>query len=266
MSASASDGGARTVLAVGAHPDDIEFMMAGTLLLLRDRGWTVHYCNVADGACGTERLSPDEIAAIRLAEAREAARLLGAEHHPPLAHDLEVLYGTPLIRAIAAVVRRARPRIVLTQSLEDYMEDHMSTARATVTAAFARGMPNYPSDPPVPAANWDLALYHATPHTLRDMMRRPIVPERFVDIGPVMERKAALLACHRSQKEWLDASQGFDSYLDAMREACRAVGALSGRFAYAEGWRRHLHVGLSARDDDPLGEALGAASFSVGQV
>lgn len=264
MSASASDGGARTVLAVGAHPDDIEFMMAGTLLLLRDRGWTVHYCNVADGSCGTERLSADEIAAIRLAEAREAARLLGAEHHPPVARDLEVLYGTPLVRAIAAVVRSARPRIVLTQSLEDYMEDHMSTARATVTAAFARGMPNYPSDPPVPAANWDLALYHATPHTLRDMMRRPIAPERFVDITPVMERKAALLACHRSQKEWLDASQGFDSYLDAMREACRAVGKLSGRFAFAEGWRRHLHVGLSARDDDPLGEALGAASFSVG--
>lgn len=248
------------VLAVGAHPDDIEFMMAGTLLLLRDRGWTVHELNVSDGACGTERLPADETAAIRLAEAREAARLLGAEHHPPVAHDLEVFYETRLIRAIAAVVRTARPRIILTQSLEDYMEDHMNTARVTVTAAFSRGMPNYPSDPPVPAANWDLALYHATPHTLGDMMRRPIVPELFVDIAPVMERKTALLACHRSQKEWLDASQGFDSYLDAMREACRAVGGLSGRFVFAEGWRRHLHVGLSARDDDPLREALGPES------
>jgi LmbE family N-acetylglucosaminyl deacetylase len=257
-------GGPSTVLAVGAHPDDIEFMMAGTLLLLRDRGWTVHYLNVADGSCGTERLPADEAAAVRLVEAREAAHLLGAEHHPPLARDLEVFYQTRLIRGIAAVVRAARPRIVLTQSLEDYMEDHMNAARATVTAAFSRGMRNYASEPPVAPANWDLALYHATPHTLRDMMRRPIVPELFVDIGPVLERKAALLACHRSQKEWLDASQGFDSYLDAMREACRAIGGMSGRFPFAEGWRRHLHIGLAARDDDPLGEALGTVSCTAG--
>jgi N-acetylglucosamine malate deacetylase 1 len=253
-------GNQRTVLAIGCHPDDIEFMMAGTLLLLRDRGWTLHYINVADGSCGTERLPPDEAAAVRLAEAQEAARLLGAEHHPSITRDLEVFYRLPLIRGIAAVVRTVMPRIILTQSLEDYMEDHMNAARATVTAAFSRGMRNFASDPPVPASNWDLVLYHATPHTLRDMMRRPIVPERFVDIGPVMERKVALLACHRSQKEWLDASQGFDSYLDAMREACRSIGGMSGRCTFAEGWRRHLNVGLSAQDDDPLGEALGAAS------
>jgi LmbE family N-acetylglucosaminyl deacetylase len=88
------------------------------------------------------------------------------------------------------------------------------------------------------------------------MMRRPIIPERFVDVGSVMERKVTLLSCHRSQKEWLDASQGLDSYLDAMREVCRALGVMSGRFAFAEGWRRHSHVGFSARDGDPLGVAL----------
>jgi LmbE family N-acetylglucosaminyl deacetylase len=252
-----------TVLAVGCHPDDIEFMMAGTLLLLRDRGWTVHYFNVADGSCGTDRLPADEIASVRLAEAREAARLLGAEHHPPVVRDLEVFYQQPLIRGIAGVVRSVKPRIILTQSLEDYMEDHINAARATVTAAFCRGMRNYASDPPVMASNWDLALYHATPHTLRDMMRRPIVPEQFVDIGSVMERKIALLACHRSQKEWLDASQGFNSYLDAMREACRSIGRMSGCFAIAEGWRRHLHVGFSARDEDTLAEALGPASCAA---
>jgi LmbE family N-acetylglucosaminyl deacetylase len=92
------------------------------------------------------------------------------------------------------------------------------------------------------------------------MMRRPIIPERFVDIGSVLERKVSLLSCHRSQKEWLDASQGFDSYVETMREACRSIAAMSGGYEFAEGWRRHLHVGFSARESDPLGEALGPAS------
>jgi LmbE family N-acetylglucosaminyl deacetylase len=252
-----SDPGRPTVLAIGCHPDDIEFMMAGTLLHLGDRGWQIHCLNVADGSCGTDRLGAEEIAAIRLGEARESARLMGAVHHSCLARDLEVFYEQPLIRRLAAVIRLVRPRIVLTQSLEDYMADHMNAARAAVTAAFCRGMRNYPSDPPVPASLWDLSLYHATPHTLRDMMRRPVVPDLFVDVAPVMERKVSLLACHRSQKEWLDASQGMGSYLEGMRQASRAVGALSGRYEEAEGWRRHLHVGFSSRDEDPLAEALG---------
>lgn len=50
-----------------------------------------------------------------------------------------------------------------------------------------------------------------------------------------------------------------DSYLDSGDEAARAVGRMSGRFEFAEGWRRHLHLGLSARDDDPLAAALFSA-------
>ena len=71
--------------------------------------------------------------------------------------------------------------------------------------------------------------------------------------------KREALAAHTSQKEWLDATQGMDSYLDAGDDAARAVGRMSGRFGYAEGWRRYLHLGLSATDDDPLAGALGNA-------
>ena len=60
-----------------------------------------------------------------------------------------------------------------------------------------------------------------------------------------------------SQKHWLDVSQGMDSYLISMDEASKKVGALSGQFEYAEGWRRHLHLGFSAQDIDPLKDALG---------
>jgi LmbE family N-acetylglucosaminyl deacetylase len=122
------------------------------------------------------------------------AGILGAVFHDSLADDLCIFYEERLLRRLAAVVRRVRPRIVLTHSPDDYMEDHMNTAR---------------------------------------------------------------LAAHASQKAWLDATQGMDSYLDAADEMARQVGRMSGRFEYAEGWRRHLHLGLSAGDDDPLAAALG---------
>ena len=63
-------GPARVVFAVAAHPDDIEFMMAGTLFLLREAGYELHYMNIANGSCGTVTRSRDEIVAIRTEEAR----------------------------------------------------------------------------------------------------------------------------------------------------------------------------------------------------
>jgi hypothetical protein len=77
-----------------------------------------------------------------------------------------------------------------------------------------------------------------------------------VDIESVLSRKRELLAQHRSQKEWLDLSQGLDSYLDEMVERARAAARLSGHLAYAEGWRRHSHLGLGPADYDPLRDLL----------
>ena len=99
-------------------------------------------------------------------------------------------------------------------------------------------------------------LYHGTPHILTDMMRRPIVPEIYVDVTAVMDRKEKMLACHASQKEWLDKTQGFDSYLHAMRDSVQGVGAMSGRFRFAEGWRRHSHIGFTREDCNPLADLL----------
>jgi N-acetylglucosamine malate deacetylase 1 len=84
-----------------------------------------------------------------------------------------------------------------------------------------------------------------------------IIPEACVNTSSVHDIKRAALACHRSQKEWLDVSQGMDSYLCAMDEMSRAVGKMSRRFEHAEGWRRHLHLGFCGANDDPLHEALG---------
>jgi hypothetical protein len=85
-----------------------------------------------------------------------------------------------------------------------------------------------------------------------------VVPGAFVNTTAVQGTKLQALAAHRSQQGWLDASQGMNSYLQAMEDMSRAVGKLSQRFQLAEGWRRHLHLGFSATEIDPLATALGA--------
>ncbi|NQT21073.1 MAG: LmbE family protein, partial [Planctomycetes bacterium] len=72
----------------------------------------------------------------------------------------------------------------------------------------------------------------------------------------VLDEKRRMLACHRSQKEWLDRSQGVDSYLKMMEEMAADVGRVSGKFQHAEGWRRHSHMGFGPQDFDPLRDAL----------
>jgi N-acetylglucosamine malate deacetylase 1 len=241
-----------TVLAIGCHPDDLEFMMAGTLFHLKDRGCDIHYMTVANGNCGSLEHGREELASIRREEARAACAFLGAHFHDSIANDLEVFYEDSLIRRVTAVVREAQPDIVLLQSPEDYMEDHMNACRLGVTAAFCRGMPNYRSIPERQAYQKDVTLYHALPYGLRDGLDRVIEPDFFVDIAGVMDRKLEMLAKHRSQLAWLDESQGLASYLETMRSMSAEVGAMSGRFAFAEGYRRHNHLGFSEKRRDPL--------------
>ena len=247
---------APAAIAIAAHPDDIEFVMAGTLLRLRGAGWETHYLNVSSGNCGSTTMDAAETRRVREAEAREAAAVLGARFHPGRCDDLEIFHDRPTLRWLAAVIREVRPAIVLTHSPDDYMEDHMVVSRLAVTAAFARGMPNFEVEPPRPPWDGDTTVYHAMPHGLRDGLRRPVEPDLVVDVAEVMDTKHAALACHRSQQSWLSESQGMNSYLQTMHDMAAEVGRMSGRFAFAEGWRRHSHLGFSGEDHDPLSEAL----------
>jgi LmbE family N-acetylglucosaminyl deacetylase len=213
--------------------------------------------DLANGNCGSMDLPPEKIAAKRRLEAMAAAALLGAVYHESLVGDLEVLYTSELIRRVTAVMREVKPDILLLPSPQDYMEDHMNTSRIGVTAAFCRGVPNYATEPPRPPTMQDVVLYHALPYGLTDGLRRRIEPELYVDITAAIDRKEAMLACHQSQKQWLDSSQGLDSYLATMRDMSAEVGRWSVKFRYAEGWRRHSHLGFSAREADPLSGLLG---------
>jgi LmbE family N-acetylglucosaminyl deacetylase len=256
-SAAVLGAGKRKAMAIAAHPDDIEFMMAGTLMRLGEAGWELHYMNIANGCCGSLEHDAQTTAAIRADEARKAAEILGAQWYLPLTGDLEVFYNDDLLRRLAAIIRQVAPEILLIHSPVDYMEDHMNACRLAVSAAFARGMPNYQTDPPVSPVSQEVTLYHAMPHELVDGFGDPVKARMFVDVGDLMERKRAALSAHASQKEWLDVSQGMDSYLKDMEKTTREMGRQSGMFECAEGWRPHAHMGFCERGANPMKDALG---------
>ncbi|NND97261.1 MAG: LmbE family protein [Pirellulaceae bacterium] len=243
-------------LAICAHPDDIEIFMAGALLQLGKRDWDLHYICLCDGSRGSTTMNQQECAATRLQEAKDACELLGAKHYPPIFADMEASYTTENLKKVAAVVRKAKPTILLTHSPRDYMEDHEIACRLAVSAAFAHGMPNLESIPPVEVFMEPVTVYHAQPVGNKTPLGDPVQPHFYIDESDVIEQKVQALACHVSQKQWLDESQGQDSYLQTLRDLSQEMGAMSGQFEYAEGWRRHEHWGFCGPDDDPLKDAL----------
>ncbi len=248
----------KIAMAVVAHPDDIELMMGGTFIRLGDAGYELHYMTIGNGSCGSATMDAEQTVRARTQEAKNAANMVGAKYHDSLVPDIEILYEQPLIRKLCGIVREVKPEILLLPSPQDYMEDHSISCRLMVTAAFCREMRNYESDPPRPPISIDMALYHALPWGLCDQLRNTIEPDFYIDITDVMPQKLEMLACHKSQRQWLDDSQGVDNYLSTMQEMSAKVGAMSGRYEYAEGWRLHSHLGFGPEEFDPLREALEA--------
>jgi LmbE family N-acetylglucosaminyl deacetylase len=268
----------RSVLAIAAHPDDIEFVMAGTMLQLRQRGWQLHYFNIANGCCGSTTLDRESCAAVRLREAKAAAEMLQAVFYPPICDDLEIMYTTELLQKVAAVVRAARPSIILTHATSDYMEDHQNAARLAVGGAFVRGVPNFHTTPARDIFSDDVALYHAQPHGNRDPLGQVVRPTLAVDVQPWIHTKRELLSLHASQAVWLDATQKMSSYIQTMEQLNQEAAQIFNSHSQslpsqlitdhqqqglqmAEGWRKHLHLGLSQPGFDPLSQALPDCCF-----
>jgi LmbE family N-acetylglucosaminyl deacetylase len=144
------------------------------MLLLKERGWDIHYMNMCTGNGGSVQMDGPTTTRKRLEEGQEAARILGATFYPPISDDLELTYDVKYLRQVAAVVRMAQPSIVLTHAPADYMEDHMAASRLAVTAAFAHCIPNFQTDPHLPSYSHDVTVYHAMPHGLCDPLRQKL--------------------------------------------------------------------------------------------
>jgi LmbE family N-acetylglucosaminyl deacetylase len=245
------------ILSVLAHPDDAEFLCAGTLIRLAGLGWQVHIASMTPGDCGSMELGPEEIARVRRAEGARAAARIGATYHCVEECDLRVFYNETALEKVVRLLRSVRPRVVLTHSPADYHLDHEMTSVLVRGATFGAGVPNHFGDrghaPPLRGVPH---LYYCDAVEGKDLYGRPVEPAFRIDISGVIEEKGQMLAAHASQRDWLLKHHGMDEYLRAMREVSAAQGRAAG-VAYAEGFRQHL--GHSYPQDNLLGRVLGTA-------
>ncbi len=248
----------RIALGIFAHPDDAEFVCAGTLSLLRKAGWEVHIATMAPGDKGTAEYTREEISRIRKAEAARAAGLIGATYHCLEFEDVYIFYTREAIRKTTALIRRVRPDIVFTASPADYMVDHEMTSRIAQTACFSSGIKNMeieePAFEPVPY------LYYCDPMEGKDMLGRPVHPDIYMDISEEIENKKRMLACHESQRNWLLVHHKIDEYILSMKRLAEKRGKEAG-VEYAEGLRQHLGHGFP--QDNILPEILGEVVHTI---
>jgi len=243
-------------LALFAHPDDTEFVCAGTLFLLADRGTAVHVATLTAGDCGSTILPATEICRVRLKEGQRAAALLGAQFTSLKEKDLLVLYDRPTLGKVMELVRRVDPSLVFTHSPSDYMLDHEIVSRLCQTACFGAMAPNFRTGARNAAKPLRAIphLYYAQPAGCTDIFGKEVLPAFCVNIGSTLERKERMLACHESQQAWLKSQQGMTGPVDNMRKMAAWAGALVG-FEWAEGFRQHRGQGFPS--DDKLSELLG---------
>lgn len=220
----------RSVVAVGAHPDDVEGGCGGTLLKMGDAGSRITVVSITNGEKGSfhepDMPYPDTVR-IREAEAQAAAALLGAEYLSLGAED-QFLFDTKEIRlALQEVLRRVECDIVLVSPPVDYQADHTLAADIALEACHLAALPQLASA--YPALPYDPVMYYYDATLSLDFQ-----PTFYVDITDVMERKMALYATHPSQVLAAELEHGW-----GLGEAGRTKGRMRGMqsgVTYAEGF------------------------------
>lgn len=236
----------RTALCFMAHPDDAEMLCAGTLARLAELDWTVHIATATPGDCGTMTENRWDISSRRTREAAAAAALIGATYHCLDERDGFIVYDKPTIRKVAELFRRVAPSVVFVHSPRDYMLDHEQASMLGRGATFLFSIPNI-SEAPVKEGSAVPTLYYCDAMEGIDALGEPIEPTTLIDISAQIDKKAEMLACHASQREWLMAHHGMDEYLEAMRRHA----AMRGRQAnvrYAEAFVQHRGHGYPRED------------------
>ena len=231
-------GDTRTALAIGAHPDDVELLCAGTLALLRAKGWHVECATMTPGDCGSTTHTREEISAIRRKEAAASAALLNGRYQCLECDDVFIAYDRPTLLKVIRHIRGVRPEIVFTMSPEDYMVDHEVTSALVRTACFSAAMKNIATGGMEPASGIP-HLYYMDPLEGKDILGNPIHATIIVDITSAMGKKEEMFSCHKSQTSWLSAHHGLNEALESMKISSMSRGSEIG-VRYAEGFRQHL--------------------------
>lgn len=218
------------IIAFAAHPDDIEFLCAGTLAKYKASGWDVGVAISTNGEVGSPTLSKSEIAAVREKEARNSAALIGAEFFW-LGYPDEFLFNNKETRLrYIDIIRQFRPDIIICPDKDsDYHPDHTTTGQIIWDTHVMVTVPNIETDTP-PCEKIPQIFYMDTTAGVN------FKPEFYVDISDQWETKAKMIACHVSQDEWMQDQYGV---------TCVEFGQTQSRFRgfqagckYAEALRR----------------------------
>lgn len=244
------------ILAIHAHPDDIEILCAGTLALLKEKGCEIVIATMTPGDKGSAEMGQEEIARVRRAEAKKAADMLGVEYMCLEFRDLCINVDDESRRRVTEAVRRARPEIVITAPPVDYMTDHEVTSRLVRDACFCASVPNYPTEQwdPAPITKKIPYLYYVDPIEGVDWYGNVVPHDFVVDVSSKFQLKLDMLACHESQRAWLREQHGMDEYLDSCKRWAGKRGELINA-EYGEGFRQHK--GHPYPHDNLLQEVLG---------
>lgn len=237
-----------------AHPDDAEFVCAGTLALLAQKGWQIHIAAMSPGNCGSAVLGPDEIAAIRRKEGAAAAAILNGKFHCLESEDCFIRHDKPTMLKAIEIIRKVKPTVIFTASPSDYLYDHEATSLIGRDATFWCSVPNIRTEGVEPLGSIP-HLYYCDPLDCENIFGEPIDPKTIIDISSVIETKAQMLASHASQRDWLLKQHGTDEYIIAMK----SMGQKRGKqinCQYAEGFRQH--VGNAYPKDDIVAAELGS--------
>jgi len=228
------------ILAIHAHPDDVEILAGGTVALLASRGHEITIATMTAGDCGSRELPPEEISDVRRREAGSSAALIGAGYLCLEMRDLAVINDDASRRHVAEVLRRSRAELVLTSAPVDYLCDHEAASAMVRDACFGAPAPNYRtgSDSPAPALEAIPHLYFMDPVGGCDREGNLVEPEFVVNVAATFARKREMLAQHASQRNWLRQHHGTDDYLDQMERWTQERGRLAG-LSHGEGFRQY---------------------------
>jgi LmbE family N-acetylglucosaminyl deacetylase len=185
------------ILGVGAHPDDMEFLCAGTLAKYKRQGHEVAMAIATNGEVGSSTLPKAKIAAIRRSEAEASAAVIGAELHW-LGYPDEFLFNNAETRLrFIDLVRQVRPDLILCHDPEnDYHPDHTTAGRIIWDTHVMVTVPNIVTDHP-PCVRIPEILYMDTIGGVN------FIPDRYVDISADINAKREMLSCHKSQEQWM---------------------------------------------------------------
>jgi len=192
------------VLAIGAHPDDIELLCAGTLALYRKRGDEVTICHACNGNKGSLEYSSEEIARIRRKEAIASAGVIGARSIWGGFADGEVVVDLKSRIQVIDIIRQSDPDLIITHSPSDYHSDHINISKlvfeATYLACIKLWKTNYPGTSKIPV------LYYMD--TLAGVN---FIPNEYVDISETIGDKASMMLKMESQLGFLKEMHNTDA-------------------------------------------------------